>query len=155
MVGDEDDFVQGIFVGLFQSSVAAAGGDRAAAFPLAAERAAPERMENPQPVALSSWRRAVSDRLFVIVRDTDHFTVAEDFARLFPWPEFERGSLPFAPDPRTPTGSPREKRSSARRRRRRGDPYTQLGWARPARLARSISPMSFATGMRGPGSTCG
>ena len=127
MVGDEDDFVQGIFVGLFQSAVAAAGGDRAAAFPLAAERAAPERMENPQPVALSSWRRAVSDRVFVIVRDTDHFTVAEDFARLFPWPEFERGSLPFAPTPerhRKATGEAVFGPPAAAP----GDPYTQLGW---------------------------
>ena len=99
MIGDEDAFVQRVFAGLFQSAIAAAGGDPAIAFPLAPERAAPERMENPQPVALSAWRRAVSDRMLVIVRDTDHFTIVEDFARMFPWPKFQRGELPFGPHP--------------------------------------------------------
>ena len=56
-------------------------------------------MENPQPVALSAWRRAVSGRMLVIVRDTDHFTIAEDFARMFPWPMFRSGELPFGPTP--------------------------------------------------------
>ena len=128
MIGDEDAFVQRVFVGLFQSALAAAGGDPAAAFPLAAERAAPERLENPQPVALSAWRRAVSDRLLVIVRDTDHSTVAEDFARLFPWPAFRRGDLPFAQTPartRKPTGARAYGPPSAEP----GEPYTQLGWA--------------------------
>ena len=127
MIGDEDGFVQRVFVDLFQSAVAAAGGDPALAFPLAPERAAPHRMENPQPVALSAWRRAVSDRVLVIVRDTDHFTLAEDFARLFPWPAFRRGELPFGQTPertRKPTGErafgpPGEA----------GERYTQLGWA--------------------------
>ena len=128
MIGDEDAFVQNVFVGLFQSALAAAGGDPGAAFPLAAERAAPERLENPQPVALSAWRRAVSDRLLVIVRDTDHFTVAEDFARLFPWPAFRRGDLPFAQTParsRKPTGAHAYGPPPAEP----GEPYTQLGWA--------------------------
>ena len=127
MIGDEDGFVQQVFVGLFQSAVAAAGGDPAAAFPLEAERAAPERMENPQPVALGSWRRAVSDRLFVIVRDTDHFTLSEDFARLFPWPEFQRGALPFAPTPerhRKPVGGAAFGPPPAAP----GEPYVELGW---------------------------
>ena len=128
MIGDEDAFVQRVFAGLFQSAVAAAGGDPAAAFPLAPERAAPERMENPQPVALSAWRRAVSDRMLVIVRDTDHFTVAEDFARMFPWPKFRRGELPFGPTPertRKPTGAQAFGPPPAEP----GEPYTQLGWA--------------------------
>ena len=127
MIGDEDDFVQGVFVGLFQSAVAAAGGDPASAFPLAAERAVPERLENPQPVALSAWRRAVSDRVLAIVRDTDHFTLSEDFARLFPWPAFRRGELPFAQTPertRKPTGERAFGPPGAA-----GEPYTQLGWA--------------------------
>ena len=129
VIGDEDDFVQGVFIGLFQSAVAAAGGDPAEAFPLAPERAAPDRAENPQPVALSAWRRATSDRVLVIVRDTDHSTIAEDFARLFPWPAFRRGELPFGLSPertRKPTGAdafggppPTEP----------GERYTQLGWA--------------------------
>ena len=129
MVGDEDDFVQGVFIGLFQSAVAAAGGDIAEAFPLAAERAAPERMNNPQPVALSSWRRATADRMFVIVRDTDHFTIAEDFARLFPWPAFQRGELPFAQTPerrRKPTG---ERAFAPPSAAGQGEAYVQLGWA--------------------------
>ena len=123
MIGDEDDSVQG--VSLFQSAVAAAEGDPETAFPLAPERAAPDRSENPQPVALSAWRRAMSDRMLVIVRDTDHFTIAQDFARLFPWPKFRRGDLPFGPSPertRKPTGprafGPPEP----------GERYTQLGW---------------------------
>ena len=127
MIGDEDGFVQRVFVNLFQSAVAAAGGDPAAAFPLAPERAAPDRMENPQPVALSAWRRAVSDRMLVIVRDTDHFTIAEDFARMFPWPAFRRGELPFGQTPertRKPTGE----RAFGPPPAEPGEPYTQLGW---------------------------
>ena len=127
-IGDEDGFVQRVFIDLFQSAVAAAGGDRASAFPLAPERAAPDRMENPQPVALSAWRRAVSDRMLVIVRDTDHFTLAEDFPRLFPWPEFQRGALPFGQTPertRKPTGE----RAFAPPSAEPGERYTQLGWA--------------------------
>ena len=126
VIGDEDDFVQRVFVGLFQSAVAAAGGDPALAFPLAPERAAPQRMENPQPVALSAWRRAVSDRVLVIVRDTDHFTLAEDFARLFPWPRFRRGELPFGQTPertRKPVGQRAFGPPGGK-----GEPYTQLGW---------------------------
>ena len=130
MIGDEDAFVQGVFVGLFQSTVAAAGGDPSVAFPLAPERAAPERMDNPQPVALSGWLRAVGDRGLVIVRDTNHGTLAEEFARQFPWPEFRRGNLPFAMSPersRKPTGAaafgpPGEA----------GESYTELGWAATA-----------------------
>ncbi len=128
MIGDEDDFVQRIFAGLFRSAVAAAGGDPAEAFPLAPERAAPDRTENPQPVALSAWRRATADRVLVIVRDTDHFTVAEDFARLFPWPAFRRGELPFGPSPqrtRKPTGAAAFGPPKAEP----GEGYTQLGWA--------------------------
>ena len=132
MIGDEDDFVQRVFIGLFRSAVAAAGGDPAAAFPLAPERAAPERMGNPQPVALSAWRRAVSDRIMVIVRDTDHFTIAEDFARMFPWPKYRRGELPFGPSPertRKPTGA----RAFGPPPPEPGEPYTQLGWAAAGR----------------------
>ena len=62
MIGDEDDFVQGVFVGLFRNALAAAGGDPATAFPLAPELAVPERRTNPQPVALSAWMRQTSDR---------------------------------------------------------------------------------------------
>ena len=139
MIGDEDDFVQRVFIDLFRSAVAAAGGDPAAAFPLAPERAAPDRMGNPQPVALSAWRRAVSDRILVIVRDTDHFTVAEDFARMFPWPKFRRGELPFGPSPertRKPTGAeafgppPTEP----------GEPYTQLGWGTAGQVGEMYLP---------------
>ena len=128
MIGDEDAFVQQVFIGLFQSLVALAGGDPAEAFPLAPERAAPDRMENPQPVALSAWRRATTpDRLLVIVRDTDHFTLAEDFARLFPWPKFQRGELAFGQTPertRKPTGEHAFGPPGAP-----GERYTQLGWA--------------------------
>ena len=127
LIGDEDGFVQNVFVGLFQAAVAQAGGDPAAAFPLAPERAMPERMENPQPVALSAWRRATSDRVLAIVRDTDHFTLSEDFARLFPWPKFQRGELPFGQTPertRKPTGERALGPPGAP-----GEHYTQLGWA--------------------------
>ena len=127
MIGDEDDFVQRTFVTLFQSMVARAGGDPAAAFPLAAERAAPDRTDNPQPVASSAWQRAASDRVLVIVRDTDHFTLAEDFARLFPWPAFRRGALPFGQTPRRtrkPAGAAAFDLGAPP-----GEAYTQLGWA--------------------------
>ena len=126
LIGDEDDFVQRVFVELLQSAVALAGGDPAEAFPLAAERAAPDRMENPQPVALSAWRRATSDRVLVVVRDTDHFTLAEDFARRFPWPAFRRGEIPFGQNPertRKPVGARAFDLSAAP-----GERYVQLGW---------------------------
>ena len=127
LVGDEDDFVQGIFIGLFQSAVARAGGDPSLAFPLAAERVAPDRLENPQPVALSAWQRATSERMLVIVRNTDHGTLAEDFARLFPWPQFQEGELPFGQTPertRKPTGE-----QAFGQPGEVGESYTQLGWA--------------------------
>ena len=127
MIGDEDHFVQGVFIELLQSAVARAGGDPKLTFPLASERARPNRAENPQPVALSAWQRAKSDRALVIVRNTDHFTLTEDFARLFPWPEFQRGALPFGQTPlrtRKPTGA-----GAFGARQETGEPYTQLGWA--------------------------
>ena len=126
LIGDEDDFVQRIFVELLQAAVARAGGDPVETFPLAGERAAPDRRENPQPVALSAWRRATSDRVLVIVRDTDHFTLAEDFARRFPWPAFQRGDLPFGPTPertRKPDGARAFDLPAAP-----GERYVQLGW---------------------------
>ena len=126
MIGDEDDFVQNVFVNLFTTAVRLAGGDPEQAFPLAAERAAPDRLDNPQPVALSAWQRALAARLFVIVRDTDHFTLVEDFARSFPWPAFQRGTLPFAQTPhrnRKPTGEATFAPSPPA-----SESYTQLGW---------------------------
>ena len=138
MIGDEDDFAQRVFIGLFQSAVAAAGGDPAAAFPLASERAAPDRAKNPQPVALSAFRRARSDRLLVIARDTDHFTLAEDFARLFPWPAFRRGALPFGQTPertRKPTGARAFDPPGGV-----GERYVQLGWAEVPGAGRTYLP---------------
>ena len=126
LIGDEDDFVQRVIIGIFQAALAQAGGDPAKAFPLEAERAAPDRMKNPQPVALTAWRRATSDRGLVIVRNTDHFTMAEDFARLFPWPKFQNGELPFGQTParnRKPTGA-----QAFDPQANLGASYNQLGW---------------------------
>lgn len=128
MIGDEDDFVQGVFVNLLQTGVARAGGDPKAAFPLEGERARPHRIENPQPVALTSYNRATADRALVIVRNTDHFSLAADLPRLFPWPAFLRGEIPFAQSPertRKPTGVAALEASPAP-----GRPYTQLGWVK-------------------------
>ena len=128
MVGDEDAFVQSIFIGLFTNAVRQAGGDPKQIFPLAAERAAPDRFENPQPVALSAWQRALSHRMFVIVRDTTHMTLADDVARRFPWPSFVRGELPFAQTPertRKPTGAA----AYAAPNPSAGERYQHLGWA--------------------------
>lgn len=127
MIGDEDGFVQGVFVNLLQTALARAGGDPAIAFPLESERAQPDRIENPQPVALATWNRATADRAFVIVRDTDHFSLTEDFPRFFPWPAFVRGESPFAQSPeraRKPTGAAAFEASPEP-----GARYTQLGWA--------------------------
>ncbi len=99
MIGDEDAFVQGIFITLFQATISAAGGDPAIAFPLDAERALPDRIDNPQPVALSAWQRATSDRALVIVRDVNHDILADDS---------RRGASPDAQlpaFPRKPTGA--------------------------------------------------
>ena len=126
MVGDEDAFVQRVFVGLFTTAVYAAGGDPRLAFPLAAERAAPDRLENPQPVAQSAWQRAQSDRVLVIVRDVTHGTLVSEANRLFPWPAFQRGESPFAQTPRRrrkPTGE-----AAFALEPPRGVPYDELGW---------------------------
>ena len=127
MVGDEDAFVQSIFIGLFTTAVRAAGGDPKQAFPLAAERAAPDRIANPQPVALSGWQRARSDRALVIVRDVGHDTLVNEAARLFPWPAFVRGELPFGQDPgrtRKATGE-----AAFAPQPPVGERYDELGWA--------------------------
>ena len=127
MVGDEDAFVQSIFIGLFTNAMRQAGGDPERIFPLAAERAAPDRFENPQPVALSAWQRALSDRMFVIVRDTNHLTLVDDLARKFAWPAFVRGELPFAQTPqrtRKPTGTAAFAPDPPA-----GEGYQELGWA--------------------------
>lgn len=100
MIGDEDAFVQGIFINLFQSGVSEAGGDPAIAFPLDAERALPYRIHNPQPVALSAWQRTVSDRALVIVRDVDHDILAGDYRRNSP----NRNARPITRS-RKPTGA--------------------------------------------------
>lgn len=100
MIGDEDAFVQGIFISLFQAAVSAAGGDPATAFPLDAERALPDRITNPQPVALSAWQRALSDRALVIVRDVDHDILAGDYRRN----AANRNARPIV-RPRKPTGA--------------------------------------------------
>ena len=127
MVGDEDAFVQHIFIGLFTNTLRQAGVDPKQAFPLAAERATPDRYENPQPVALSTWQRALSDRVLVVVRDTNHGTLVDDVGRLLPWPAFARGELPFAQTPkrtRKPTGAAAFEPNPPA-----GKSYDQLGWA--------------------------
>ena len=127
MIGDEDDFVQSVFVTLFQVGLAAAGGDPELAFPLEPERALPERLENPQPVALSGYRRATGDRIFAIVRDTDHGTLVDDFARNNPWPAYQRGELPYAISPqrvRKPVGE-----NAFRSPPEPTEPYYMLDWA--------------------------
>ena len=128
MIGDEDDFVQNVFVGLFQASVAAAGGDPSIAFPLDAERALPDRAANPQPVAFSAYQRAVSDRIFAIVRDIDHGTLVDDNARNTPWPAFQRGALLFGISPqrvRKPTGET----AFGPPQLGAADPFNLLDWA--------------------------
>ena len=126
LIGDEDDFVQQVFVGLFQNAVAAAGGDPETAFPLAPERAVPERRANPQPVALSAWLRQTSDRVLVIVRDVDHGLLVDNFGRLFPWPEFGKGALPFG---LSPSGRRKAVGGEIREQGFSGAPYDRLGWA--------------------------
>jgi len=127
MIGDEDAFVQFIFVGLFQNALAAAGGDPALVFPLEPERATPERLENPQPVALSAYHRATGDRILAIVRDADHSIIVDDLGRNFPWPAYQRGDLPFGQSPtrfRKPTGDAAYGPPGAPT-----EPYYQLDWA--------------------------
>ena len=127
MIGDEDAVMQEFFSKMFQSELTRAGGDPTQVFPLAPERAAPERETNPQPVALSAWRRAVSERVLVTVRDADHFILVQDLGRLFPWPKFQRGELPYAPGPerrRKPEGLRAFELPPPT-----GGAYAQLGWA--------------------------
>ena len=118
-------FVQWVFVNLFQQMLAAAGGDPSLGFPLEPERAAPDRETNPQPVALSAWLRQTSDRMLVTVRDVDHGRLVENFARVFPWPEFRKGALDFALSPserRKPVGGEIGDRDFS------GAAYDLLGW---------------------------
>ena len=125
MIGDEDSFVQWVFVNLFQQMLAAAGGDPKLGFPLEPERAAPDRATNPQPVALSAWLRQTSDRMLVTVRDVDHGRLVDNFARVFPWPEFRKGALDFALSPserRKPVGGEIGDRDFS------GEAYDLLGW---------------------------
>ena len=127
MIGDEDAFVQWVFVEMWQAQLARAGGDPAQVFYLASERVAPERETNPQPVALSAWRRAISDRVLVTVRDVDHLIIAQDLGRLFPWPKFQRGESPYGFSPerqRKPEGQRAFELPPTP-----GGAYTQLGWA--------------------------
>ena len=127
MIGDEDDFVQFVFVSLFQATLAAAGGDPTLAFPLEPERALPERMENPQPVALSAYRRGTGDRILAIVRDADHGTIVDDFARDYSWLAYHDGEIPFAQTPirnRKPTGEAAFAPPGAP-----GEAYYQMDWA--------------------------
>ena len=130
MVGDEDAFVQDIFIGLFTNALRAAGGDPRQVFPLTAERALPDRFANPQPVALSGWQRARSDRILVIVRDVGHDTLVNEVARLFPWPAFLRGELPFGQAPgrtRKATGE-----AAFAPEPPVGERYDELGWVKLA-----------------------
>ena len=125
MVGDEDDAMQGIFVDLFQHALAAAAGDPEAALPLAAERAAPERA-NPQPIALSTYLRQTADRALVIVRGVDHNLLVDNFGRLFPWPEFGAGALPFG---LSPAGRRKAVGDEVGDPNFSGAPYDRLDWA--------------------------
>ena len=125
MIGDEDDFVQWVFQNLFQGMLSAAGGDPQAAFPLEAERAVPDRLTNPQPVALSAYRRQTSDRVLVIVRDVDHGRLVDNFPRMFPWPEFRKGALPFA---LSPSGRRKAIGDEIRERNFSGAPYDRMDW---------------------------
>ena len=126
MIGDEDDAMQNIFVGLFQNALAAAGGDPEAALPLAPERAVPERRTNPQPIALGTWMRQTSDRALVIVRDVDHNLLVDNFGRMFPWPEFGKGALPFG---LSPSGRRKAVGDELRDWNFSGAPYDRLDWA--------------------------
>ena len=128
MIGDEDAFVQGIFIRLFQTSVARAGGDPSTAFPLEAERALPYRINNPQPVALSAYQRATSDRIFAIVRDVDHDILVSNGGRNGSCPEFQSVGASLCASPqrnRKPTGEAAFKNEYIA-----GERYTLLGWAR-------------------------
>ena len=126
MVGDEDDFVQSIFVTLFQARLAAAGGDPTLVFPLAAERALPDRLENPQPVDLANYQRATGDRILAVVRDTDHDILVADYARDNRRPAYEQGEISAARSPvrrRKATGGAALELSPPS-----GESYYQLDW---------------------------
>ena len=127
MIGDEDAFVQGVFINLFQTAVSEAGGDPATAFPLEAERAWPERAENPQPVALSGWQRSTGDRSLVIVRDVNHDVLVREFDRNSAWLNYQRGDASQRAgwrSVRKPTGA-----EAFQPQPPRGEEYALLDWA--------------------------
>ena len=127
MIGDEDAFVQGVFINLFQTAVSEAGGDPAAAFPLEAERAWPDRAENPQPVALSGWQRSMGDRSLVIVRDVNHDLLVREFDRNSAWLNYQQGDASGRSgwrSVRKPTGA-----EAFQPQPPRGEDYALLDWA--------------------------
>lgn len=127
LIGDEDAFVQGVFINLFQTAVSEAGGDPAAAFPLEAERAWPDRADNPQPVALSGWQRSVGDRSLVIVRDVNHDLLVREFDRNSAWLNYQRGDASQRTgwrSVRKPTGA-----EAFWPQPPRGEEYALLDWA--------------------------
>lgn len=71
LIGNEDGFVQSIFYSIFQQAVTLAKGMPESILVLPDERAQ-ITSENPQPVALSSYKRALSDKMIVTINDVDH-----------------------------------------------------------------------------------
>lgn len=96
LIGDEDDFVQMVFYSIFQQAVIAAGGDASKVLQLPAERAVISK-RNPQPVALSAYQRAQSDKMIVTINDVDHGVLTQHDAE-FNFPNYltQNGKASFS-----------------------------------------------------------
>lgn len=77
VIGSEDFFVHNVFRNIHGKMFEAAGGSMADNYPLKAEQVWPSE-DNPQPVALSAYQRATSDKLMLTFRDQGHGHATDD-----------------------------------------------------------------------------
>ena len=82
VIGSDDEFIHMVFRKLHGQWFEAAGGDSTEIWPLKGEQPWPSA-KNPQPVALSAYKRASAEKMFVIFRDQGHGSATDDVAAHF------------------------------------------------------------------------
>jgi len=98
LIGNEDAFVQFIFYTLSQQAVTLAKGSADSIMQLETER---EKItsKNPQPVALSAYKRATADKMLVTIKDVNHGILTQHESA-FNFPEYlqKQGEHEFSND---------------------------------------------------------
>ena len=98
VIGSDDDFIHMVFRRIHWQMFKAAGGDPRENYPLAAEQPWPTA-ENPQPVALSCYKRATAEKMFIIFRDENHGSATDDIGEHFkPGATIKGERVPLSPD---------------------------------------------------------